>query len=239
MAEIKASIVVATLRVLCDQVRSLPDAIAIQKLIDNRALASATRAVEYERNTREIITMMINTLEAEILPIDPFGQWYQSVDELVLRSSRLVLWTQLGHLQALVDDMQQQDQTTPLPQEVKHRLERWLEHAHVLAFVQAELARIDAMWTLYRPSIEQSSPTRLNSVFYRTGIAMAQFAIREIGRNQVIAQFFRDGTYLDPTAARYHCEMVLGVLELEIGTIPDDLLSAPHPATASNSASSL
>ena len=236
MAEIKASIVVATLRVLCDQVRSLPDAIAIQKLIDNGPLASATRAVEHERNTREIITMMINTLEAEILPIDPFGQWYQAVDELVLRSSRLVLRTQLGHLQALVDDMQQQDKVTPLRQEVKGRLERWLEHAHILAFVREELARIDVMWTSYRPSIEQPSPHRLNSNFYRTGIAMAQFAIRELGRNQMIAQFFRDGTYLDPTAVRYHCELLLGVLEIEISTIPDDLLLAPQPPTASHSA---
>ena len=65
---------------------------------------------------------------------------------------------------------------------------------------------------------------------------MAQFAIRELGRNQMIAQFFRDGTYLDPTAVRYHCELLLGVLEIEISTIPDDLLLAPQPPTASHSA---
>lgn len=229
--EVKASIVVATLRVLCDQVRSLSGVAAIE--LDHGAPAGATPA-EHERNARELIAMMINNLEGEVLRCDAFGPLYRSLDELVLRSSRLVLWTQLGHLQALVDNMQQQDQATPLPQQVKHRLERWLQHAYVLASIRKELARIDAMWTSYRPSIKKPSPARWNSNLYRTGIAMAQFAIREIGRNQVVAQFFRDGTYLDPTTAGHHCELVLGVLELEIGTMPDNLLSAQQPATVSN-----
>ena len=54
---------------------------------------------------------------------------------------------------------------------------------------------------------------------------MAQFSIRELGRNQLIARFFRDGVHIEQPAAQRHCETALGVLELEINTIPDDLVN--------------
>lgn len=218
----KANTVLATLRVLLDALHNLQGSAAIQKLIDHGPLAQAAQAVEDERHALGIVTMMTKSLEAEVLPVDDFGPRYQSLDELILRSSRLVLLTQVSHLQTLAADIQP-TQAAHMPQQAKYRLEKWLERACILSDLQAELRHVDEKWAPYHPT--SAHPSQTTAIFYRSSVIMAQFAIRELGRNQIIARFFRDGTHVDHAVVQSHCETVLGVLELEITTIPDDLVN--------------
>jgi len=218
----KANTVLATLRVLFDEIRNLQGSAAIQKLIEHGPLAQAAQAIENERHALGIVTTMTKCLEAGVLPVDDFGPRYQSLDELILRSSRLVLLTQISHLQAWVAGIQY-PQAAHMSQQAKHRLQKWLERACILSALQAELRHVDEKWTPYRPT--SAHPSQTTAMFYRSSVIMAQFAIRELGRNQIIARFFRDGTHIDHAVVQCHCETVLGVLELEITTIPDDLVN--------------
>jgi hypothetical protein len=219
----KANTILATLRVLFNEVSSLQGSAAIQKLIEHGPLAQATQAAEHERHALDTIAMMTRLLEAEVLAIDDFGPWYQSLDELVFRSARLVLLTQLSHLQALITDIQHHTPTAHMPQQAQYRLKKWLDRVDILSALQSELRRVDEKWTPYRSA--SAHPSRTTAIFYRAGVSMAQFSIRELGRNQVIAKFFRDGACIDHAVAQRQCETVLGVLELEINTIPDDLVN--------------
>jgi len=234
MDAIKANTVLATLRVLFDEVRNLQGSAAIQTLIEHGRLAQAAQAAEEERHALNTIAMMTRLLETEVLSIDDFGPWYQSLDELVFRSARLVLLTQLSHLQALITDIQHHTPTTHMPQQAQYRLEKWLERACILSALQSELRRVDEKRTPYRPT--NAHPSRATAIFYRASVIIAQFSIRELCRNQVIAKFFRDGARIDHAVVQCHCETVLGILELEINTIPDDLVNLQQLAVKQVSA---
>lgn len=223
MDEAQENIIVTTLRLLCDKVRCLQGNAAIQKLIRHGLLAQAAQAAEHERLTLSVIAMMAQSLEAEVLVIDGFDSSYQSLDELVLRSSRLVLLTQVSHLQALIANIQQHPPIAHMPQRAKHRLEKWLKRSHILSALQTELRRIDEKWAPYRPNSAHLSQT--TATLYRASVIMAQFSIRELGRNQIIGKFFRDGAHIDHPVAQRHCETMLAILELEINAIPDDLVN--------------
>jgi hypothetical protein len=234
MDEVKASLIVTSLKVLCDQARSLQCSTAT---IDQGSSARPTRGIDDERHTREIITSMILNLEAAVLPIDEFGRWYYSLDELVLRSRRLAFSTQISHLQALIDDIQQHARSSDISPHAQYRIERWLEQAGMVSFLRAELVRIDGKWTRFRPSSKQPSLTAAQYILHLAGVGMAQSAIEKLGRDEAIAAFLRDGMYTDHVAARRHCELMLGILELDIDMLPDDLVTARQPMTSSASVS--
>lgn len=219
MARFKAKRVVATLRALRDQVASLKGSTEIRKIVNGGDLRCAVRAVVHERDTQSSISTTMTALASEILPIDILGP-YGSLDELVLRASRLVILTQVSHLQVLIKETQSRHLARPF--------QDWTRFANTaLPFIQDELTRIDKMWMAFRPPSERSAMS--DSARYRTGVAVAQFSIRELGRRAPIAKFFRDGmSHGDHVGARHPCDLMLRVLEFEINAIPDDLLISDH-----------
>lgn len=222
--EVKANLIVAILRVVYDQLHGLQGNAVIQKLVEGKLARQAERAADHDRQTRNVIIMMLKSLEPEVVANDGLGSEYRSLDELVFRACRLVLSTQICYLQAVVDGMQPH-MLAHLSQDTRSQIDRWLERSYILSFLQVELRNIDQKWIPYRSATsERSSSTTVKFDFYRAGLALAEFAIRELGRNQVVAKFFRDGAYLEFMEIRRRSEPVLGILELEINPIPDDLI---------------
>jgi hypothetical protein len=178
-------------------------------------LAGSIQATEAARRTLGIITEQVCELRRSILAFDQLGS-AESVGEVVVRASRIILTKQVDRLQNSARRLRpSSNNSIPVWQ--------WTRQAENLTpHLNLRLLRVESAWLPYRNSGHSQPSAMSYRMLYRIGVRSSQYLLKEIGADPELARFLEEGMAISgwPDVARA-CARILAVTRIDVGAHPD------------------
>lgn len=180
--------------------------------VDGGNLESAVHATENTRRLLDAIALSADILRRIVIPEDGLGGSCGSLGELALRATRLLMIDQIPRLREALSH-------------VGSRRPPVDARGDMVAFIQAELLRITAIWVPYRASFGEQTCANGQRALYRAAIREAQQAFRALGVHQEFSSFLASGAARTdlPSLAR-HCRRIQALIGIYIDAEPDQRL---------------
>lgn len=180
--------------------------------VDGGDLEGAVHATENTRRLLDAAALSADILRRIVIPEDGLGGSCGSLGELALRATRLLMIDQIPRLRdALSSAGARRSPVDPC--------------GDVIAFIQAELLRITAIWIPYRASFGKKTSPNGQRVLYRAAIREAQQAVRALGVHREFSSFLASAaarTDLPPLSR--NCRRIQALIGLHIDAEPDQRL---------------
>jgi hypothetical protein len=206
----------------------------IAEAIDRGECATALAASAALHRALDALVATTATLQVHVVANDGLGELGESLGELAVRASGLVLVSQLGRLREALRDAAAQA-----------RARRWLAGGYqdieqIIASVREKVMGVHALWLPHRPSRAQSAgiadPDRVS--MYRTAVRMAQRALRELRRDPDLARLVDGGlSARDLSEIHMSCIQIDTALRVQIDVeLGRHMLPRPSRLSASSDA---
>jgi len=178
-------------------------------------LRFAMRAIEGTRQALDTIAATTICLKRQVVPADGLGGTLESLGELVIRATRMVMIEQVRQLRLAISGLTARERACAAFATWSHDV------SAASSFLDDRLQQIDDIWIPYR----RTGPTtavRGNRVLYRAAICVAQRAVRELGNDPGFGCFLRDRvTRMVWPVVRRAVASILAVVTLHIDIEPD------------------